>query len=67
MVSFIHNGSETTIWMEYSFKTKSTKAKAKQLFSDKNIFFESYAADHWMSTRTLIVRQLTNSNFHSYT
>ena len=30
MVSFIHNGSEITTWMGYSFKTKSTKFKTKQ-------------------------------------
>ena len=46
MESFIHNGSEITTWKGYSFKTKSTKSKAKQHFSDKNIFFESQAADH---------------------
>ena len=45
MVSFIHNGSELTTWMGYSFKTKSTKSKAKQHL-DKNIFFESRAEDH---------------------
>ena len=45
MVSFIHNGSEITTWMGYSFKIKSTKSKAKQHFKDKNIFFESQAAD----------------------
>ena len=28
MVSFIHNGSEITTWMGYSFKTESTKSKA---------------------------------------
>ena len=28
MVGFIHNGSEITIWMRHSFKTKSTKSKA---------------------------------------
>ena len=44
-VSFIHNGSETTTWMGYGFKTKSTKSKAKQHL-DKNIFFESRAEDH---------------------
>ena len=32
MVSFIHNGSKITTWMEYSFKTKSTKSKPKQHF-----------------------------------
>ena len=32
MVSFIHNGNEITTWMEYSFKIKSTKSKAKQHF-----------------------------------
>ena len=31
MVSFIHNGSEITTWMGYSFKTKSTKSKATYL------------------------------------
>ena len=36
MVSFIHNESEITTWMEYSFKTKSTKEH----------FFEFQAADH---------------------
>ena len=28
MVNFIHNGSEITTWMGYSFKTKSKKSKA---------------------------------------
>ena len=28
MVSFIHNGSEITIWVGHSFKTKSTKSRA---------------------------------------
>ena len=46
MVNFIHNGSEITTWMGYSFKTKSTKFKAKQNFKDKRIFFEFQAADH---------------------
>ena len=46
MVRFIHNGSEITTWMRYSFKTKKHKSKAKQLFQVKNIFFESQAADH---------------------
>ena len=46
MVSFIHNGSKITTWMGYSFKTKSTKSKAKQNFKDKNIFFKSQVADH---------------------
>ena len=32
IVSFIHSGSEITTWMGYSFKTKSTKSKAKQHF-----------------------------------
>ena len=31
MVSFIHDGSEITTWMGHSFKTKSTKSKAKFL------------------------------------
>ena len=38
MVSFIHDGSEITSWMEHSFKTKSTKSKAK--------FFRQESADH---------------------
>ena len=38
LVSFIHNGSETTTWMGYSLNTKSTKYK------DKNMFFEFQAA-----------------------
>ena len=46
MVSFIHNGSEITTWMGYSFKTKNIKSKTKQHFKDKNIFFESKAADN---------------------
>ena len=29
MVSFIHNESDITTWMGYSFKTKSTKPRAK--------------------------------------
>ena len=48
-------------------KLKAQKPKQSNIFQIKTSFFESYAADHWMSTRTLIVRQLTNSNFHSYT
>ena len=44
MMSFIHNGREITTWVGYSFKTKSTKSKAKQHFKI-NIFFESQAAD----------------------
>ena len=43
MVSFIHNGSEITTWMWYSFK--NTKSKTA--------FFEFQAADHQISTRTL--------------
>ena len=31
MVSFINNGSEIITWIEYSFKTKSTKFKARFL------------------------------------
>ena len=46
MVSFIHNGSEITTWVGYSFKTKSITSRAKQHFEDKQIFFESQAADH---------------------
>ena len=45
MVSFIYNGSEITTWIKDSFKTKSPKSKAKQHLKDKNIFFESQAAD----------------------
>ena len=32
MMTFIHNGSEITTWMGYSFKTKSIKAKPEQHF-----------------------------------
>ena len=45
MVSFIHSGSEITTWMEYNFKTKSTKSKAT--------FLRSQAVDHQIKTRTL--------------
>ena len=46
MVSFIHNESEIITWMSYSFKTKTTKSNAKQQFLEKDIFFESQAADY---------------------
>ena len=46
MVSFIHNGNQITTWMGYSLKTKSTKSKVQQNFQEKDIFYESQAADH---------------------
>ena len=39
MVSFILNGNEITSWMGYSFKSKSTKSRAKQHFSLKRTSF----------------------------
>ena len=51
IVSFIHNGSEITIWMGHSFKTKSPTSRATFLpwhFKD-NFFFEF----HLISTSTL--------------
>ena len=46
MVSFIHHGSDITTWMRYNFKIESAKFKGKQYFQDKDVFFESQAADH---------------------
>ena len=46
MVNFIHNESEMTTLMGYSFKTKSTKPKDKKATKIRTSFFESQAADY---------------------
>ena len=45
MVSFIHNGSEITTWVGYSFKTKKKEKNPKQHLQDKNIFFNPKQQD----------------------
>ena len=53
MMSFIHNESEMTTLMGYSFKTKSTKPKDKKATKIRTSFFESQAADYYISTGAL--------------
>ena len=57
MVTFIHNESEITTWMGYSFKTKSTKSKAtslryKHLFLNLKLQMIKSAQGHWSCTPT---------------
>ena len=52
MVSFLHNGSEITTWMGYSFKTESTKCKAtflrqQHLFLNFKLLIIRLAQGHW--------------------
>ena len=59
MVSFIHNRREKTTWIGYSFKIKSTKSEAKQIFLRKEHLFLNLkqqtirlAQGHWICTST---------------
>ena len=55
MVTFIHNESEITTWMGYSFKTKSAKSKAtslryKHLYLNLKLQIIRSAQGHWSCT-----------------
>ena len=58
MVSFIHNGSEITIWMAHNFKTKSKSTKSQAAFLRKTSFLNfkqqiiRLAQRHWSCTPT---------------
>ena len=57
IVSVIHNGSEITTWMGYSFKSKSTKSKTtflRQRISFLNLKLQiiRLAQGHWRGTTT---------------
>ena len=60
MVSFIHNRSQITTWMGYSFKTKSTKSKATFL-RQQYLFLISSCRSLDQHKDTGVVRQLTKT------
>ena len=65
MVSFIHNGSEITTWMRYSFKTKSAKSKSTFLRWE-HLFWISSCRSLDKHKGTGAVRQLSKTYFYSY-
>ena len=58
IVSFIHNGSEITIWMGYSFKTKAQNPKQSNIFKKRTSFLNlklqiiRLAQGNWSCTPT---------------
>ena len=57
-MSFIHNGSEITTWMGYSFKTKAQNPKQNNIFKIRTSFLNlklqiiRLAQGHWSCTPT---------------